>query len=70
MLASKNKTKKAARDLASLIQGHMDESKLSITQRERNVRALERGVAKIAGGRGKSVGQAGNVRAGVAAVSR
>jgi hypothetical protein len=50
-MAKSGKIKIAARQLASLVRGQMDEAKLSVVERERNVRALELATAKIAGSR-------------------
>jgi hypothetical protein len=54
MPASNDKTRKAARQLASLIQVHMDEAGLSVAERERNVKTLERPAPRIVSARGKS----------------
>jgi hypothetical protein len=70
MATGKISVKEAARRLTSLIQEHMDEAGLSVTQRERNVRILERATPpKVAGSRGKSASPLGSVRKGRAAVS-
>jgi hypothetical protein len=62
--------KAAARRLASLIQGHMDAEGLTASQREKNVRALERATAKIGGSREKSEVRLGNARGRRVAASR
>jgi hypothetical protein len=61
-MAKSGKIKIAARQLASLVQGHMDEAGLSAAEREQNVRALEIATAKIAGSREKSEVPVENVR--------
>ena len=65
-----DKTRKAARQLASLIQGHMDEAGLSVAQREKNVRILEKPTIKSVSSRGKSVVRSGNSRARGVVVAR
>jgi hypothetical protein len=56
MRASKNNTKNAAIQLASLMQGHMDKAGLNKAQREENLVSLEKVRAKIASSREKSSG--------------
>lgn len=54
MAKAEDNVKTAARRIASLIQDDMDAKGLTASQREKNVRALEKGTAKIAGSREKS----------------
>ena len=57
-----SQVKKAARQMATLLQKQMDNAGLTVAQRERNVRVLEKAGAKIGAARGKAAGATGTLQ--------